>query len=93
MTGHQVASYGPKVQYEILIDGHIDDRWEAWFDGFVATPGADGTTTLRGHVHDQAALHGLVQKLRDLGIPLISLGPAEDASNEGDPPEPQGVRP
>jgi hypothetical protein len=61
------------VQYEIVVDGHLGARWEAWFDGFVIARAADGTTVLRGHVVDQAALHGLLQKLRDVGIPLISL--------------------
>ena len=61
------------VQYEILIEGQLGARWTAWFDGFTVTGGPDGTTLLRGPVVDQAALHGLLQKLRDLGIPLISL--------------------
>jgi hypothetical protein len=81
------------VQYEILIDGHIGARWEAWFDGFAITSGPDGTTVLRGDVVDQAALHGLLQKLRDLGIPLRSLTPIEDLTTEGSAPEPEGTRP
>jgi hypothetical protein len=69
------------VQYEIVIDGHLGARWIAWFDGFAVTHRADGTTALRGQVVDQAALHGLLQKLRDLGIPLISLAPLDHEGN------------
>jgi hypothetical protein len=59
--------------YEIRVKGHLGPRWAAWFDGLSITEGEDGTTALRGPVVDQAALHGLLQKLRDLGIPLVSL--------------------
>ena len=70
------------MQYEIRVDGHLGTRWAAWFDGLSVTPEDDGTTVLRGSVVDQAALHGLLQKLRDVGIPLISLTqvPSENAS-------------
>jgi hypothetical protein len=61
------------VQYEIRVNGHLGTRWAAWFDGLAITSEGDGTTVLRGSVVDQAALHGLLQKLRDVGIPLISL--------------------
>jgi hypothetical protein len=61
------------VQYEIRVDGHLGTRWAAWFDGLAITRESDGTTVLGGSVVDQAALHGLLQKLRDVGIPLISL--------------------
>lgn len=60
-------------RYEIRIQGHLDTRWAAWFEGMSLTHAVDGTTTLDGVVADQAALHGLLQKLRDLGIPLISI--------------------
>jgi hypothetical protein len=63
----------PLVQYEIRVSGHLNARWAAWFDGLTLTPADDGTTVLRGPVVDQAALHGVLQKLRDLGIPLISV--------------------
>ena len=69
------------MQYEIVIDGHLSARWEAWFDGFTIANGADGTTVLRGAVDDQAALHGLLQRLRDIGIPLISLTPVQPEGN------------
>jgi hypothetical protein len=69
------------MQYEIRVDGHLGARWAAWFDGLAITGEGDGTTVLRGPVADQAALHGLLQKLRDVGIPLISLRqvPTHDA--------------
>jgi hypothetical protein len=69
------------MQYEIRVDGHLGTRWAAWFDGLAITSEGDGTTVLRGRVADQAALHGLLQKLRDVGIPLISLRqvPTHDA--------------
>ena len=59
--------------YEIRLRGRLDPRWSAWFDGLALTATADGTTTIRGPVVDQAALHGLLHKLRDLGIPLLSV--------------------
>jgi hypothetical protein len=71
------------MQYEIVVNGRLGARWAAWFDGFAITSGADGTTVLRGSVVDQAALHGLLQKLRDLGIPLVSLTPADPPTTEG----------
>jgi hypothetical protein len=60
-------------RYEIRIAGHLDPRWAAWFDGLSLTDECDGTTLLRGAVVDQAALHGLLQKVRDVGLPLISV--------------------
>jgi hypothetical protein len=59
--------------YEIRIKGHLDARWVAWFDGLTLTRGSDGITILDGPVADQAALYGLLQKTRDLGLPLISV--------------------
>ena len=61
------------MQYEIRVDGHLGTRWTVWFDGLAVSSESDGTTVLRGTVVDQAALHGLLQKLRDVGIPLVSL--------------------
>jgi hypothetical protein len=69
------------VQYEIVVDGHLGPRWTSWFDGFALTREADGTTVLRGAVVDQAALHGLLQKLRDLGIPLLALTQLDHEGN------------
>lgn len=63
--------------YEIRLHGHLDPRWSAWFDGLTLTTNSDGTTAIRGPVADQAALHGLLQKVRDAGLPLISLAPVD----------------
>lgn len=57
----------------IRVRGRLDARWVTWFSGMDVTPDADGTTTLRGVVADQAALHGVLSSLRDLGIPLLSV--------------------
>ena len=59
--------------YEIRIKGHLENRWADWFDGLTITLEADGETRLSGPVADQAALHGLLRKVRDLGMPLISV--------------------
>ena len=69
--------------YEIRLQGRLDPRWSTWFDGMTLTtdPGGPGTV-LRGPVVDQAALHGLLARLRDVGLPLVSVervppGPAQ----------------
>ncbi|MNH86752.1 hypothetical protein D3C87_478430 [compost metagenome] len=59
--------------YEIRLKGHLDARWANWFEGLIFTCNKDGTTVLTGPVVDQAALHGLLRKVRDLGLPLISV--------------------
>jgi hypothetical protein len=58
--------------YQIRIEGHLGPRWTDWFEGMTITPEDDGDTLLTGPVVDQAALHGLLRKVRDLGMPLIS---------------------
>ncbi|HEY3923720.1 MAG TPA: hypothetical protein VGL75_04100 [Acidothermaceae bacterium] len=60
-------------EYEIRLKGHLGSRWSAWFDGLTLTEDSDGTTAIRGSVIDQAALHGLLQKVRDIGLPLVSV--------------------
>lgn len=60
-------------RYEIRVEGRLTRRWSAQFDGLTITTADDGTTTLHGPVADQAQLHGVLQRLRDLGIPLISV--------------------
>ena len=60
-------------RYEIRIQGHLHSRWAAWFDGLSLTNNSDGTTIITGLVLDQAALHGLLQKVRDVGLPLVSV--------------------
>jgi hypothetical protein len=59
--------------YEIRLDGHLDEHWSTWFDGMAVTRADDGTTTLRGLLADQAALHGLLAQIRDLGTSLMSV--------------------
>jgi hypothetical protein len=59
--------------YEIRLQGRLDPRWSAWFDGMQLRSDTDGTTVLAGAVADQAALHGVLARLRDLGIPLLSV--------------------
>jgi len=66
-------------RYEIRLQGHLGNRWAAWFDGLTITNCSDGTTTIHGIVVDQAALHGLLQKVRDLGMQLISVTKTESA--------------
>jgi hypothetical protein len=63
--------------YEIRLRGRLDPRWSTWLDGMDVTPGADGDTVLTGHVVDQSALHGLLARVRDIGLPLISVAPIE----------------
>jgi hypothetical protein len=59
--------------YDIRIKGHLDGRWSDWFDGLSFTHASDGTTIIHGPVADQAALHGLLARVRDLGLQLISV--------------------
>lgn len=60
-------------RYEIRIQGHVASRWATWFDGMTLTTHSDGTTVMEGPVVDQAALHGLLTRLRDTGLPLLSV--------------------
>lgn len=59
--------------YEIRLQGHLDARWAAWFEGMTITLDDNGETRLSGPVIDQAALHGLLRKVRDVGLPLIAV--------------------
>ena len=68
--------YEPGV-YEIRVKGHLDDKWADWFEGLTITREDNGDTLLTGRVIDQAALHGLLKKVRDLGLPLVSVSPLE----------------
>ena len=70
------------VSYEIRIKGHLDNRWAAWFEGLTITLEDNGDTLLTGPVIDQAALHGLLKKVRDLGMPLLSVNPIIPGSNK-----------
>jgi len=63
--------------YEIRIKGHLGSQWTDWFEGLTITLEEDGDTLLTGPVIDQAALYGLIKKVRDLGLPLVSVNPVE----------------
>ena len=68
--------------YEVRLEGHLDEHWSTWFDGMAVTRADDGTTTLRGRLVDQAALHGLLAKIRDLGVTLIQLDVVEEPDSD-----------
>lgn len=75
-------------RYEIRLRGHLETRWAAWFDGMSLIYANDGSTILSGLVVDQAALHGLLQKARDTGLPLVSVTRIEAAQPGAPRPEP-----
>ena len=64
---------GRTTIYQIRIKGHLGSRWMEWFDGLTITLEENGDTLLTGQVIDQAALHGILKKIRDLGMPLLSV--------------------
>jgi hypothetical protein len=66
--------------YEVRVKGHLDDRWAEWFEGLSIARGGDDTTTLSGPVIDQASLHGVLRKVRDLALPLVSVVPIDGVS-------------
>ncbi len=85
----------PAMSYQIRVKGHLRPEWTEWFDGMTLVHEIDGTTTMSGPVADQAALHGLLIKVRDLGLELVAVnraGPGwddaadreQDAKAEGD---------
>jgi hypothetical protein len=73
MSDTSTGNHNGAGWYEIRLKGHLDSRWAAWFDGLNLTHDSDGATVISGPVVDQAALHGLLQKVRDVGIPLVSV--------------------
>ena len=74
--------------YEIRVKGHLDSSWSDWFDGMMISHKDNGETLLTGTLADQAALHGLLTRVRDLGIPLISVNPVDNMPGREDAGEP-----
>jgi hypothetical protein len=68
--------------YQIRVKGHLGSQWTDWFEGLTITLEDNGETLLTGPVVDQAALHGLLKKVRDLGMPLLSVNPIIPGSNK-----------
>lgn len=75
MTGQETSTPDRPEggRYEIRLTGHLEARWGAWFDGLSVRHAGDGTTVISGVIVDQAALHGVLQRVRDLGLPLVSV--------------------
>lgn len=76
MPNEDDSEQGQHKVYEIRLQGHLNHRWMDWFEGLVITLEEDGSTLLTGPVVDQAALHGLLKKVRDLGMVMISVNSA-----------------
>ena len=87
MTGASTPS-ADGLCYQISLAGHLDARWSTWLGDLTISHEGDGTTTIRGPVADQAELHGLLAKVRDMGATLISLAPVEAHGSQ----EPQRTR-
>jgi len=75
-TGARGEEHG--ANYAIRVAGHLGAEWTEWFDGMTVTPTADGDTVLSGVVADQAALHGLLRRVRDLGLTLMAVNLSDD---------------
>jgi hypothetical protein len=88
MSNASTSHHDDAGRYEIRLQGHLDSRWSVWFDGLNVTNKPDGTTVISGLVADQAALHGLLRKTRDVGLPLLSV-----TSVDADQPDASTVDP
>ena len=73
MTEQSTTRSSDPSRYEIRLGGHLEPRWADWFDGMTLAHADDGTTVLTGPALDQAALHGVLGKVRDLGLPLLMV--------------------
>ena len=69
-------------RYEIRVQGHLDQHWSVWFEGLAITYEADGITVLSGSLVDEAALHGVLIKVRDLSLPLLAVNRFDDSTAE-----------
>ena len=74
---HSATDFDEPLAYQIRLKGQLGSEWAEWFGGLSITPDADGNTQLISPAIDQEALHGLLKKVRDLGLPLISINPIE----------------
>jgi len=74
---HVKQNHPKQATYQIIVSGHLDLKWQDWFDGFTITHHDINETRLTGKVTDQAALHGLLAKIRDLGLCLLSVSRVE----------------
>jgi hypothetical protein len=77
MSNKRKPKKSQPMVYQIRIKGHLGDQWTDWFEGLTVTLEDNDETLLTGPVTDQAALHGLLKKVRDLGMPLLSINPVE----------------
>jgi hypothetical protein len=95
MSTIRASSDGPSGpgHYRIRVQGHLAQRWAGWFDGLHLTNESDGTTVLQGVVIDQAALHGLLAKVRDTGLPLVSVTRLDADAPDTSTVEPRRPRP
>ena len=95
MSKVRASSDDPSVpgHYRIGVQGHLAQRWAGWFDGLRLTNESDGTTLLQGVVVDQAALHGLLAKVRDTGLPLVDVTSTDTAASAMSTGEPRQPRP
>ena len=75
-----ISDYGTDLFHQVA--GHLDERWSAWFDGLTITNELNGEAVLSGVVPDQAALHGVLTRIRDLGLPLLGITQRRDDDDE-----------
>jgi hypothetical protein len=81
-TYASTGDYDEPERYEIRLKGHLDDRWADWFDGLSLTHESDGTTVLDGPLSDQAVLHGVFNRIRDLGVAIIEVKSVDKKKNK-----------